>query len=83
MTWVWLHSPIMEGGLLPLAVAKFHYADVWAYPLIVVEASAVITVLAFSSARVTVARVTTPTAAKPTVHFFNFILVPPMLLVFL
>src|SRR5690349_19630429 len=59
----------------------FHCADVSTYPLMVVEESAVITALAFSSALTADARLTTPTAARPSVHLLNFILVPPMLVV--
>jgi hypothetical protein len=51
------------------------------YPLKVVDESAVATVLGCSSALAADARLTTPTAARPSVHLLNFILVPPMLLV--
>src|SRR6516165_6904212 len=48
-------------------------AAVSTYPLRVVLESAVCTVLIFSSARAADARLTTPIAARPTVHLLNFI----------
>jgi hypothetical protein len=45
----------------------------------VVEESAVIMVLAFSSACITDGRLTKPTAAKPNVHLFTFISIPSVL----
>jgi len=50
-----------------------HHTDALTYPLIVVEDSAVITGLAFSSACVTEGRLTNPAAARPIVHLFTFI----------
>src|SRR5439155_21050393 len=57
-------------------VPGFHVTSVLTYPLMVVEESAVINVLAFSSACIIDGRLTKPTAAKPNVHLSTFITVP-------
>src|ERR1039457_1051167 len=63
----------LYGGKLALPVPGFHSADVSTYPLIVVEERAVITGLAFSSALAADDKLTTPRAARATVHLLNFI----------
>src|SRR5437763_483977 len=63
----------LYGGTLALPVPKFHCIEVSTYPLKVVDASAVVTELGFSSAGAVDARLTTPKAANAIVHFSNFI----------
>src|SRR6516225_10488391 len=63
----------VPAGLFFASLPGLQMAAVSTYPLRVVFESAVCTELIFSSARAADARLTTPIAARPTVHLLNFI----------